>query len=68
MIDDEFMNRVFFQQSLKKMMIIGEVAIDGPSGLAKVMSRIKLIKESGQVVQNYKIIFIDYNMPQMLGT
>ena len=49
-------------------MIIGEVAIDGPSGLAKVMSRIKLIKESGQVVQNYKIIFIDYNMPQMLGT
>ena len=44
------------------------MACDGPSGLDLVTRRIELIKESVRVVSNYKIIFIDFNMPQMPGT
>ena len=49
-------------------MILSDVAADGPSGLAMIRSRIEQIKDSEMAVSNYKIIFIDYNMPQMLGT
>ena len=63
-IDDEFMQRYFFQQTLKKMKISCVLAEDGPSGLDKVMARINRIKDTDLPwLNNYKIIFIDYNMP-----
>ena len=49
-------------------MVPCDVAVDGPSGLAMIMSRIEQAKDSEMAVSNYKIIFIDYHMPQMLGT
>ena len=68
MIDDEFTNRVFFKQSCKLLGHACDVAVEGPPGIQMVLDRIKLIKKSEGAIVNYKIIFIDYNMPQMLGT
>ena len=58
-IDDEFINQVFFEHSLKKLMILCDVAADGPSGLAMIRSRIEQAKDLERAVSNYKIIFID---------
>ena len=44
-IDDEFINQVFFKQSLKKLMILCDLAGDGPSGLAMIKSRLEQTRD-----------------------
>ena len=50
------------------MRLACDVASDGLTGINKVFWRIKLVKQSQGAIVNFKIIFIDYNLPQMLGT
>ena len=57
---------MFFSQMLRKLNRPCDTANDGHTGLDKVRDRIKIVKD-GQG-NNYSLILIDYNMPDMLGT
>lgn len=47
-----------------------DLAADGNQGIKCVRERIRAMhmQEGLRIVENYKLILIDYNMPGMLGT
>lgn len=65
-IDDELINLMFFNQTLKKLQYECDLASDGEAGLENITKRIELLKNGSEI--NYSLVLIDYNMPGMLGT
>ena len=57
---------MFFTQTLKTLNTPCDIASDGASGLEQVTKRIELVKKA--ISPNYRLILIDYNMPNMPGT
>ena len=66
-IDDDQFNLEAMKQMLRQIRVQSDTALDGKTGIAKVMAKIVISKQQKRNL-NYTHIFVDYRMPDLLGT
>ena len=52
---------------LRQIKVQSDTALDGKTGIGKVMAKLFISKQKGRNL-NYTHIFVDYRMPDLLGT
>lgn len=65
-VDDDSFNINVLQSMIKDIGYESESALDGIEALSKIMERVSNFKENGGPPM-YKIILLDYSMPEMDG-
>lgn len=67
LVDDNFMNNVSMQAALEEMEVASDATISGQNGIDKLIERILQLKSINSTAQMYKLIIVDYSMPEMDG-
>ena len=65
-VDDDLMNIEVISAMLKSRAIKSDSALNGNEAIKLVQSRIEKV-QCGQIASNYKVILLDYSMPEMDG-
>ena len=65
-VDDDLMNIEVISAMLKSRAIKSDSALNGNEAIKLVQSRIEKV-HCGQIASNYKVILLDYSMPEMDG-
>lgn len=65
-VDDELMNIEVMTAMLDELNFAFEIALRGSMALSCIQKRIQQIR-NGEAIDMYKIVFLDYSMPDMDG-
>lgn len=67
LVDDNFMNNVSMQAALEEIGVASDATISGQNGIEKLIERIEQLKSISSTALMYKLIIVDYSMPEMDG-